>query len=116
VDATVQMATRALSTGLINRERPATLYRRIVSVVMKVLEPRSRSLAHNLIVQQHNVGLLVQFKNAGHTHVGVIPEKLQRKIMRRDHAHVHDQDANVLTAGDDDVCQDCEDYASAVPA
>jgi len=119
VDATVQQATRSLTKGLLNQERPPTLYRRVVSVSMKTLEPRLRMLGHHIIVQQHNLGLLTQFKAVGVKQVSVIPETLPKKFARarRRHDHaVHDQDlVEVLTAGDDDVCEDCEDYADAGP-
>jgi hypothetical protein len=117
VDATVQQVTRAVSTGLLRRERTTMLYRRIVAVTMKVLEPRIRMLGHHLIVKLHNRGLLDQFKGAGITRLGIIPERLPAKFKRRrSHDHsIKDQDVNILTAGDNDVCPECEDYADAGP-
>jgi hypothetical protein len=116
-DATVQQTTRAISTGLLNREGGRKLYRRVVAVTMKTLEPRLYALGHQIIVQMHNQGILTQLKAAGHTHVSVIPEMLPRKIVpKRDHAHIRDQElVNILTAGDDEVCEDCQDFADDGP-
>ena len=108
-DATVQQATRALSTGLINHESGATLYRRVVAVTMKVLEPRLRALGHQIIVQMHNRGIAAQLKSMGVTHVDVVPETLPRRVVRDEEV------AYVATAEDDDVCDECQDYAEGGP-
>lgn len=112
-DATVQQVSRAISTGLINRENGRALYRRVTAVTTKILEPRLYALGHQLIVQQHNLGLLMQLRAAGETQVGVIPESRQR-LPKRD-GFSDQEEVNVITAGDEDVCDDCNDYAEGGP-
>jgi hypothetical protein len=115
-DVTVQQVTRAISNGLLNREAPATIYRRVVAVSIKTTEPRLRALGHQIIVQMHNLGIAAQLKSVGVTQVNVIPETLAPRFAfpRRD-AIKDQEEVNILTAGDDDVCDECEDYAEAGP-
>jgi hypothetical protein len=115
-DATVQQVARAVSTGLLNREGGLTIYRRVVAVTMKVTEPRLNALGHQIVVQQHNLGLLAQFRSVGVTQVGIVPEMQPRKVKLPKRDAVTDQEiVNVLTAGDDAVCAECEDIAANGP-
>jgi hypothetical protein len=119
VDATTQRVTRVVNYGILQGEKGRTLFARITGAAYKVMEPRLYMLGHQLIVQQHNLARLEVFRAAGHTHVGVTPERLPKGARRRpahDHAMVRDQAlVNVQTAEDDDVCEECQDLAESGP-
>jgi hypothetical protein len=119
-DALTQQVARAVARAEITRERPSRTLRQVLAVLRVVGERRLTLLVNTFVVQLHNAARLDQFREAGHQWVGVVPETrpTSARRPRLDHAHVHDQDedyVNVETAGDDLVCQDCEDYATDGP-
>jgi hypothetical protein len=91
----------------------------VLVVLRTVGEQRLTMLVNTFTVQLHNVARLDQFRAAGHQWIGVVPETRPQRRLRRDHAmHLHDQDedyVNIETAGDDSVCDECEDYAADGP-
>jgi hypothetical protein len=112
VDAITQQTTRAVSAGLRRNDPSRKIYADIMSVVRKIQKLRLNLLGHNIIVHEHNLGRLFQFKNAGHTRVGIIPEA---HVETRDRKNVLDEVVAVQTAGDDKVCPICEDIAAEGP-
>jgi len=118
-DALTQQVSRVIAHAEITRERPSRTLRQVLAVLRVVGERRLTLLVNTFTVQLHNVARLDQFRSAGHAWVGVVSETRPRPARRLDHAaHVHDQGedyVNVETAGDDLVCQECEDYAADGP-
>jgi hypothetical protein len=116
VDAAVQRIARAGALAMQRGYKPAMLYSQIVAVVRKILIERANMLGHQLVVQQHNLGRIAQMRAAGFTHVGVIPESRQHAPRRvRDGFADAEEVVEVLTAGDEDVCEECEDIADSGP-
>jgi hypothetical protein len=119
VDATVQRAARVAHLGIIKHDRPPQLYQRIAIVTREVTLPRAYMLANQLVVHQHNLGRIAQIKAAGFSRLGIVPEHLPaglaRKRRHRDETIKDEELVNILTAGDDLVCEDCEAYAEDGP-
>ena len=119
IDATVQVVTRATANAILKKQKPASIYRLIVEQVRKVTLNRINSMVNQIVVQQHNLGRIAQFRTAGITHVGIIPEHIPAPFAKRFLVPVKDlepgESVNVLTAGDDDVCENCEEIAAAGP-
>jgi hypothetical protein len=112
VDAITQQTTRCVSAGLRRNDPPRKIYADIMSVVRKIQKLRLNLLGHNIIVHEHNLGRLFQFRNAGQKLVGIIPEA---HVETRDRKTVLDEVVAVETAGDDKVCPICEDIAAEGP-
>ena len=112
-DATVQQVARVVGQAILKGEKPHTLYQRIVQVTRKITEPRMFMLVNQIVVQQHNLGRIEQIRLAGWTHFGVIAET--KPAIMRDHFRDQEELVNILTAGDELVCEECEDYAAGGP-
>jgi hypothetical protein len=121
--ALVQQVTRQAATAAVGRRKPLPMYQRVLTVLKKVGAVRMRAAINSITVQLHNVARLAQFRAAGVTQVGVVPEKMEQakrsRFLKHDHL-VRDQDeegdfVNVLTAGDDLVCIVCEDISDEGP-
>jgi hypothetical protein len=137
VDFATQRVVRASVEG-ITRGLSSTVVYRSVLTAARAAEPRLNMLANQFVVALHNEALLDQFKAAGVARVGLIPEHLPRKPVTTDAAKgpgsrggksastigriqkVQSEldklgTVEVLTAGDNDVCDECEAIAANGP-
>jgi hypothetical protein len=117
-----QRATRVLASGLAKKQRPDKIAREIAAAVDAVGRVRSRALVNFAIVKAFNSASLDAFRQAGISHVGVVPEKL--RAVRGPHGKHLVRDARrgvdlslveVLTQGNELVCQRCEDISNDGP-
>lgn len=118
---------RHVGKALESRQRPAELMREIRLSLENVTRRRLILLVNTAVVSALNAGKLFTYRNNGITRVGIQPEWLPDTYARKRHSvadHNHRRrtsiwrDAelvNVLTAGDDNVCEDCEDIAGDGP-
>jgi GNAT superfamily N-acetyltransferase len=75
-DAVGQQAVRAVATGILHRERPALIARRVGLVINSVGRARSRQMAGYMIVKAFSVATLEEFRARGVTKVGTRAERL----------------------------------------
>jgi hypothetical protein len=117
-DAVAQQVARIVAAGLVSNMRGPALARMLTDRLDRVGVVRGRSLANTIVVRAHGTATLATFRAAGIKKVGVRPETQPRSkpvatvdgkplaVFLRDAELVE-----ILTAGDDDVCPDCEDLA-----
>jgi hypothetical protein len=123
-DATVARATRVVGDQLAARNFSADRIARVVNRnVRDIALVRLAYLANTSIVQANNGGRLAQFRAAGVTQVGILPEKLPSLVQlgltavaaaalaRRPKRPRYE----IVTAGDDRVCDECDKLAAAGP-
>lgn len=108
IDATVQQTARVVSAGVLRGKRPRHIYLGISMVVKRVMGIRLNQFCNTMVVELHNRARIDEFRAAGMTQVGIIPERVPVKL-------THDALVEVLTAGDDRVCDECQDYADGGP-
>jgi hypothetical protein len=120
--AVTQRATRVLAHGLQVKSRPDRIARDIAAAVDAVGRVRSRALVNFVIVKAFNSGSLDAFRQAGISHVGIVPEKLRaargphgKHLVRDARRSVNLSEVEVLTAGDELVCQTCQDISDDGP-
>jgi hypothetical protein len=110
----LQQSSRVAERGVLQGERPTLLWRQLAEVFEKVGAERLRLMADHYTVAAHNRARLEVYRQAGQTKVGVVPEQRRRRV--RDSRMVCDETlVGVLTAGDIDVCDECEDFADGMP-
>jgi hypothetical protein len=112
-DALVQQVSRVLHQSLMRDELPREAVARVRAIALRIEEQRLYALGHMLIVHQHNLGRIAQIKAAGSLRVGIVAER--RHVPRRFGDALRPGEYEVLTAGDDDVCPECEEYAANGP-
>lgn len=78
--AVAQQTTRALGNGIIARKNPTN---DILKLITKIGEGRSNMLISHAVMKVFSVATLEAFRAAGHTQVGIIPEKVP-------HVHIGD--------------------------
>jgi hypothetical protein len=109
---------RHVGQALETKQRPAELMREVRTSLENVTRRRLILLVNTAVVRALNAGKLFAYRNNGVLRVGVEAEWLPKGLIRhRDHNHKWRDVAlvNVLTAGDDNVCEDCEDIAGDGP-
>lgn len=143
MNAVVQYSVREMHAGMQSRARPMAVARSIVNRLDKIGATRSKALANVAVIQAHAAATLDIMQAAGVRRVGLIPEyhihvrrafdhdhsisdakrKRRRfpartaltKILRAETRLASLETVNVLTAGDDDVCEICEGIAANGP-
>ncbi len=116
-----QRAVRMVGDGLTRKLRPFVISRGVNQMVDKEYEKRGRLLANTFPVRAHAEATLDTFEAAGLTRVGILPEwkptiKIPPlKITDARRKPSGDYLVNILTAGDDDVCDECQDIAADAP-
>ena len=105
------------------RSRPQTAFRALMDCFDNINQ-RLLSFADSLTVKSHVTAKLEVYRTAGVNSVGIIPEipnsRNARSQGRKDGAisrtGIHDAPlVRILTAGDDDVCDECDAYAEDGP-
>jgi hypothetical protein len=119
---TQRRVLRHVARALEMKHSPPELMREVRTTLEKITRSRLIMLVNTVIIQAVNAGKLSTYKANGVKKVGIDPEwnpaGFTRKMRNKD-AHAHgmwrDEMVNVLTAGDDLVCEDCEDIAGDGP-
>jgi hypothetical protein len=115
----VQHVSRAAETAIMDKIKPAMAWRRMVKVFDNIGETRFRAMADHFIIAAHNRAKLAAYRALGMDKVGVIPEMHAAHAFRDadgDFGYIEEpMEVGVRTAGDDKVCEDCEDYAAHGP-
>lgn len=120
-EAVDQQASRELAHGLLAGHRPGMVARAVVGRVDAVGIVRGRAMAQSMVVRAHAEASLDALQLAGHSHVGVVAETVPRRAppvvtdASRSAGDDREELVEILTAGDDDVCEDCEDIESGGP-
>ncbi len=123
MEAVSQRAVRALADGILHRLRPLEVVRNVNAEIDKIGVVRAHSLINALVVRSHSTASLDMFEASKITRVGILPEFVPdtgtvvkdelltdaRKSRKRSKSRP--QLVEVLTAGDDLVCEECEDLA-----
>lgn len=132
VAVVTQQSVRKFYDGKLQRHRSSVIARSIVERVRAIGVARSRALASFSVVRAHALGSIEVFREANVNSVGIIPEHLRRtqigdakkkapsgrtvrRIRQRTRKLERLEQVEVLTAGDEDVCPECEDIASGGP-
>jgi len=120
-EAIVQALTRAAAIAQARRLPRVKALRRLVKEFDK-FKPRGVAFTNTAVVGAYNRAKIEVYRVAGVTHVGITPEMLPRKLMRdarkrpEPEEYVGEEDLEgVATAGDNDVCEECEDYSADSP-
>lgn len=128
--AASQRATRVMTHGLLANTKPQRLARAVAERLSKVGKDRSRMLVNAMVVKAFSSATLDAFRQAGVGQVGTIAERKPVKVAKGPHGlHVVDRgpyktkvqrrvdlsSVDVLTAGDADVCELCEDISDNGP-
>jgi hypothetical protein len=119
--AASQQATRVMTHGLLANTKPKQLARAVAQRLTTIGKTRSRMLVNAMMVKAFSSATLQAFRQANVNQVGTVAEKNKVKVAKGPHGlHMVDRTAmtagiDVLTAGDDDVCQICEDISDSGP-
>jgi hypothetical protein len=122
-DAVSQQATRAFAEADIAQWSASRTTQAVGAVIRSVGVQRSRAMAEFMVVRAHALASLDAFRAAGVTTVGTQAERvrartssppLTRDAKRKKRKFIAEQ-VEVLTAGDDEVCQDCQDISEGGP-
>jgi hypothetical protein len=142
-EAVSQRVVRLAANATLDRVIPAELYRQVVVAVQQVGMTRTRALVEVMVAKTHSTATLDQFAAAGVKRVGLIPESMPGKRLKdaarpvdpaparrgtsastigriaREEARVESkfkaEEVEVLTAGDDLVCPECEEISADGP-
>jgi len=141
---TQRRVMRHVGSALERDQSPETLMREVRSVLEKITKLRLHMLVNTSVVRAVNAGKLFGYVENGITQVGISPEWLptrdshvlhdrtppiiggrapisSRAQQRRERAErklqaaLEESGVQVLTAGDDKVCDDCSDIAAEGP-
>ena len=119
-EAVSQRAVRAYAEGAMRRQTAPQIARAIQQAIDTVGRKRGDLLVSFMIVRAFGAATLDALRSRGITHVGIVPEhrpappvvtdaKLKKK------SKVKKNLVEVLTAGDDDVCPQCEEISENGP-
>lgn len=96
-DAVSQQISRELATGLSEGVSPTEMARRLTDRVSKIGKTRATTLARTEIINSHTEAALQRYEQQGVDTVGIEPE------------------VEIETAGDNDVCAECQAAAAQGP-
>jgi hypothetical protein len=124
--AMTQRIARTVAAHAGTKSHPLAMYRSVLHTLQTVGANRLNAFANVTTVRLHNAGRLAAFRQGGVTAVGVQAERLPAKLsppsrppLRSD--ALLDKEipettlVNVMTAGDDRVCDECDGIAAAGP-
>jgi 8-oxo-dGTP pyrophosphatase MutT (NUDIX family) len=117
--AAAQQITRTVAHCLMANATP-TRTANAAAGVIKVMRNRTRAMSEYIIAKTHATSTLSAFRDAGVEQVGTIPERLHKtRLKQTKHGKVladaDDDEVEVITAGDNDVCIVCEEISDDGP-
>ena len=119
-----QQAGQAVANGVLSQLRPRQIAAAVGDRIARVGVVRSRALVNFVVVRAFNRAMLELFRTNGVTHVGTIPERAPHPPVTRDSIFFDvkkkkkkkvENLVEILTAGDDFVCEECEDLSQEGP-
>src|SRR5262252_8364760 len=121
--AAVQKITREAHDDQARKRLPSTAFRRQAKILQKTAHDRLKAFANVMTVKAHNDAKLWVYRSVGVTHVGIDPELRTAKPLKVRDAPPEDWYAeaggeelvNWVTAEDDKVCPECEDWSDGSP-
>lgn len=114
--AVIQQCVRLAASAARGRTRPMLLARDLRARVRAVGVARSRAMVAHEVVSAFSLATLDALRSAGVRRVGTVPERMQRRAVKVRDADVDlENEVDVLTAGDDDVCEECQDISDEGP-
>ncbi|HVX56469.1 MAG TPA: GNAT family N-acetyltransferase [Candidatus Saccharimonadales bacterium] len=114
--ALVQKAVRTAARAQTRRKAPSQAFYDLAQTVNGDIASRLQAFTHHFAVKGHNKGKIETYRANGVALVGIRPETVQR--FKVDAILTDDVSGGLvgwLTAGDDDVCQICQDGADDSP-
>lgn len=119
VEAVSQQAVREVGAGMLQNKSQAAVVRAVSDRIEKIGVQRARALVNFSVVQAFTEGTLDAFEESGVKRVGVVAERLvpRPKVRVGDarrgggRREPREELVEILTAGDDEVCEECEDLA-----
>lgn len=128
-EAVSQQAVRVFTDGLLTRKKPAEISRDVQAIIDNVGVRRSHMLVSFMVVRAFSIATLDAFRAAGVSSVGTVAERVKTldsspKVFTRDAKKKSKSRVKkpkpknlveVLTAGDNKVCQQCEDISEEGP-
>lgn len=140
-EAVSQRVMRAVNIALIHGQSHRAAFEDMDKALRVIGMARTKTMIELMVVKAHSTGTLDQFEVAGVSRVGVVPEvkllqdaprrgtgpgsrtskeeppsrRTVQRIRRAQRRVEQFQMVNVETAGDDDVCDECEDIESGGP-
>jgi hypothetical protein len=120
VEATSQRVLRVVAQGLLAKQSAPTIAREVATTVWKVGRARSMGLVEMSVSSAFNHASLDTFKALGLKRVGIeaehmLPGTRVVRVVRDARRKRTIQVVEVLTAGDDLVCQQCQDISDDGP-
>lgn len=110
--ALVQGVTRTAALLQARRQRRWRVLRKLLREFDRLAVPRVVAFTNTAVVGAYNRAKLEVYRRAGVTHVGIIPETQPRS---QDGLTVDQVLVGIATAGDDAVCEECQDYSDGSP-
>ncbi len=123
VEAVSQQAVRAYAEGTLTKQSASAIARSIQQTIDQIGKKRSDLLVSFIVVRAFGAATLDQFRASGITHVGTVAERTGSSAtspsldgLVRDAKKIKTKNlVEVLTAGDDRVCPQCEDISEEGP-
>lgn len=109
MEAVSQRAVRAIASGILANDNVRKIASEISIAITKVGLVRGRALVNFSVIRAYNSAALDAFEDLGVRLVDIDPEFQRNKIITRDAL------VEVLTAGDDLVCEVCEEISQDGP-
>lgn len=113
-DAVSQQLVRAFAYGLMMKTTPSAITANMRNIVDKVGVRRGRLLVSFITVRMFSAATLDGLRARGVTHVGIVPEGKPLVVVKDANEDLRGM-VEVLTAGDNDVCQACQDISEGGP-
>jgi hypothetical protein len=121
IASSTQHGTRAAATALASKQRPLVAAREVAKSLHIGMQ-RSRLMTDYIVSKMFTHATIGIYRAAGVGQVGIIPERLRPKRRVRDaRANLvsiepeSDDVVEVVTAGDDRVCEECQDISDNGP-
>lgn len=134
-EAVSQQAVRAFGHGLLTEQPVSKIVRSIQQVIDTIGVKRGRLLVQFFVVRTFGAATLDSFRASGVSHVGTVAERVAggsrsprlsrdakpksyKSIIRAENKlkrKFGEEGVDVLTAGDDDVCIECQDISDNGP-
>jgi len=129
LESSLAHMTRTISIGVTTQQRTTKIYSRVLQVLKKIASHRLQTISHTAVSRAYNHGKLDAYQVLGVERVGVIIETLPpelpprpinkvtivpRQVTMADARRSRERTVAILTAGDDRVCDICEELEGQV--
>jgi len=101
-DVAEQQVVRVVAEALKNKHSPQLLMREVNQRIDVIERARGRTWVNSIVIGAYTEGTLDAYRLIGVQQVGIIPEFVSSNKLR-----VKDAEVALITAGDDEVCEEC---------